>query len=166
VALEFTDDGGHRVGGERRLPGGVVTVDGLDQSEGGDLVQVVEGFTASAIAGGQRPGQRQSRLDAAGAKRGPVGVAGGQVGALAQQILHRCIAGWAGGENTGGVTDSCDGGIEPVGGDRPPSTADPGGEPAVATACVRPVTILVAAVTVAVIVAVTAANAHRVAVAG
>jgi len=94
--------------------GGVVAVDGLDQGEGGDLDRVVEGLTAPGVPGGQAPGQRQARLDAARVQRGMVRVAGGQAGPLAQQVLHRRIIGtarWARGGHTrtGAVTGSVNG---------------------------------------------------------
>ena len=71
MAFERADDGGHRVGGERRLPGGVVAVDGVDQGEGGDLVQVVEGFTAPAYraASDRASGRPASMLRARSAAR-------------------------------------------------------------------------------------------------
>jgi hypothetical protein len=69
---------------------GVVAVNGLDQGEGGDLGQVVEEFAASGVAAHQPLGQRQVLLNDPGAEFGAVGVAGGKVVALAQQLFGGC----------------------------------------------------------------------------
>ena len=53
VALELAGDGGHREARERaRL--GVVAVDGLDQAQAGDLLEIVQGLAGVAVA--RRPG--------------------------------------------------------------------------------------------------------------
>jgi hypothetical protein len=67
--------------------GGVVSVDGLDQGEGGDLGQVVEEFAPSGVAAGQLVCHQQVLLDDPGAEGGTVGVAGGQLVTLAQQLF-------------------------------------------------------------------------------
>src|SRR5205085_4504987 len=63
VAFDFADDGGYRVGGEVVAVFGVEPVDGFDQSDGGDLDQVVDRLTPAVEALGQVLGQRQPRLD-------------------------------------------------------------------------------------------------------
>jgi hypothetical protein len=76
MAFERTDDGRDRVGGERHRPVRVVPVDGVDQSERGDLEEVVQRLTTAAVPAGQTSGQRQRGLDTAGPQCNPAEVTG------------------------------------------------------------------------------------------
>ena len=87
MPLEHAEDARHGEAGERNLPAGIVTVDRVDQCEGGYLGQVVEEFAPSRVAARQSPGQRQVHLDGPRTEFGAVGMVGRQLVALAQQLL-------------------------------------------------------------------------------
>jgi hypothetical protein len=77
VAFQLADDGWHRVRAEGDTYLGVVTVDRLHQSQGGDLVQIRCRLAASTEPAGKPSGLRQADLDGPATQIGPLGVAGG-----------------------------------------------------------------------------------------
>ena len=89
VPLELADDGRDGEAGEVDAPVGVEPVDRLDQADHRDLVQVVGGLAAAAVAVGQVLGQRQPRLDRPVPQGGPLRVVGGQCGERRDQLAGR-----------------------------------------------------------------------------
>nr|WP_245766204.1 hypothetical protein [Streptomyces jietaisiensis] len=77
MALDLTGDGRHRVGEEGVAAAGVVAVDGLDQSQAGDLGQVVRVLDGDvAVLGGDPAREGHEPADgllACRPARGPVG---------------------------------------------------------------------------------------------
>ncbi len=63
VALQFAEDRRHRVGDERRATARVVGVDGLDEREARDLLEILERLRGVAVARGKAAGQLQVLLD-------------------------------------------------------------------------------------------------------
>ena len=63
VALELAEDRGDGEGGEREAAAGVEAVDGLQQADRGDLVEVVAFGAAGRVAAGEVAGERQEAVD-------------------------------------------------------------------------------------------------------
>jgi hypothetical protein len=63
VALDLAQDRRHRVGRERDLTRHVEAINGLDQSERGDLHEVVDRLLRALVAARELARQRQVALD-------------------------------------------------------------------------------------------------------
>jgi hypothetical protein len=63
VALELPGDGRHGVGRERAPAGGVVALDGVEQTERGDLHEVLGLSAAAVVAAGEVLREREEPLD-------------------------------------------------------------------------------------------------------
>ena len=93
MSLERTENAGNGEAGEGNPAARVVTVDHLDQGDGGYLGQVVEQFAPAGVAARELGGQRQVPFDGPGAQLGPGGMLAGQARELAQEFLggHRPV---------------------------------------------------------------------------
>jgi hypothetical protein len=85
VALDLAADRGDGEGQEVHTPAGVEAVDGVDQPERGDLLEVLGVLPAVAVLAGDVAGDRQVTGDQLAAQGLPPGVVGGQPVALAEQ---------------------------------------------------------------------------------
>ena len=85
VALERTGDGRHRVGAERHVARGIEALDGLDERQAGDLLEVLERLGAAPVAASQAARQRQEPLD----QRVAVAAAPGAP-ILEEQLMSAC----------------------------------------------------------------------------
>jgi hypothetical protein len=63
VAFDLAQDGRHRIARERDPALGVEPIDRLDESQAGDLEEVVEGLLSPLVAGGELARERQEALD-------------------------------------------------------------------------------------------------------
>jgi hypothetical protein len=74
MSLERANDARNGEPREGNQPAWVITVDGVDESDGRHLRQVVRVFAFAGVAARQSPGQRQALLDDPGAELDAVGV--------------------------------------------------------------------------------------------
>ena len=63
VALERTGDGGNGVGAERHVARGIEALDGSDQRQAGDLLEVLEWLGAAPVPARQAARERQESVD-------------------------------------------------------------------------------------------------------
>ena len=68
MALDLTQHGRGRVGGEAHLTGDIESVDGLHDAHTGNLHEVVEWLAAVGVLGGEGAGERERVLSELGAR--------------------------------------------------------------------------------------------------
>jgi hypothetical protein len=104
MALQFPDVGGYCIAGGLRPVPPVVAVHRLDQADGGDLDQVVDGFASITVAASEVGRQRQERCDDLVSKRGTLRIVAIMANEMYQQRIvivhaemrvrdrgHRCL---------------------------------------------------------------------------